>query len=316
MLYTHELTKESQALFSLDLELRHPHPIHSFIVSWNGLRPSHGLFEILISLDRQLWHPYVCWGAQIQHGYCLQKDLCIQHDIVVMLPEKPFSGFYIRLKGPLKGIRRLNIFIIDSFFNDVPLPLSELDIRLAFKGLSQMQTKDSISSRICSPTATSAVLNYLCPDLKLDPLQFAKECYDHKQDLYGNWVLNVAAASHYLPPSWTAVVAHLQTFEIILSQLKRQIPTIVSIKGPLQEAPLPYAQGHLMVVIGFKNQDVICMDPAHEKDEMTLVSYPLQDFLTAWQRRRNLAYVFFPASEPPSLLPLATSSLGSIAVIS
>ncbi len=69
---------------------------------------------------------------------------------------------------------------------------------------------------------------------------------------------------------------------------------IVSVRGPLINSATPYARGHLLVVIGFNPEkgEVICMDPAFPTDEKTHVRYPLADFLQAWERRGNLAYLF------------------------
>lgn len=76
--------------------------------------------------------------------------------------------------------------------------------------------------------------------------------------------------------------------------MKQGTPVIVSVRGPLTGSARPYAKGHLLVVIGYDslNQKVICMDPAFPKDSETHVSYGLSDFVQAWNRRGNVAYVF------------------------
>lgn len=49
-----------------------------------------------------------------------------------------------------------------------------------------------------------------------------------------------------------------------------------------------------MTVIGYdaEAQEVICVDSAFESDEKTEVRYKLADFLSAWARRGNFAYLF------------------------
>jgi hypothetical protein len=66
------------------------------------------------------------------------------------------------------------------------------------------------------------------------------------------------------------------------------------VRGPLPGSAKPYANGHLMAVIGYdpSQQTVICMDPAFPADSETHVVYHLSDFLQAWSRRGNVAYVF------------------------
>jgi hypothetical protein len=71
-------------------------------------------------------------------------------------------------------------------------------------------------------------------------------------------------------------------------------PVIASVRGPLPGSALPYAKGHLLVVTGFdaETQNVLCMDPAFPSDAATQTAYPIADFVAAWNRRGNIAYIF------------------------
>jgi hypothetical protein len=106
--------------------------------------------------------------------------------------------------------------------------------------------------------------------------------------------LNIAYAWTILGKKWSCWIQHLNGFIAIQELLKKNTPVVVSVKGPLPGSALPYNQGHLLVVKGYQHQHkkVLCMDPAFGEDDLTNVTYDLQDFLEAWARRGCIAYVF------------------------
>lgn len=147
---------------------------------------------------------------------------------------------------------------------------------------------------LCSPTSTAAVTRYLSKNAEVDPIAFAQNAWDGEFDIFGHWGFSVAEAVASLGPSWNGWVERLSGFQSIYTKLKEGLPVIVSVRGPLQGSALPYAKGHLIAVIGYDAalQRVHCMDPAFPSDQETKVSYSLLDFLKAWERRGNIAYVF------------------------
>ncbi len=149
---------------------------------------------------------------------------------------------------------------------------------------------------LCSPTATTAAINFLLKKRAVDPLAFAKEVHDSGFDIYGNWVLNMAAAYEALRGNYQTLVARLPDFCTVYAQLVKGLPVVVSIKGTLPRAQIAYPYGHLILIIGYEGnkKEVLCMDPAFNSDPETLVSYPIEPFLEAWGARRNLAYLFKP----------------------
>ena len=80
--------------------------------------------------------------------------------------------------------------------------------------------------------------------------------------------------------------------------LQRGIPVVVSVRGPLQGAPRPYAGGHLLVVVGWdaEKQQVLCHDPAFASDAKTAKGYNIKDFLEAWERSTRLIYLAEPTA--------------------
>lgn len=280
-------------------------PFDELIVSWNAERPLSGSYLIQVSLLMSEWTPwldYALWSTNHQHTFntCL-SDVCLQvyQDTVEVLENNKSTGFRVRVivnqNASLEGFRALHISAIDRDQHTVSVVPSEgTSVHLQFEGLSQMALSDERRGRLCSPTSTTAVTRFLLNSLDVSPIEFANSVVDSAFDIYGNWILNVAQASHVLGVSWHCFVARLTTFNQIIDQLIKGYPVVVSIKGPLKGGALPYASGHLIVVTGYdsESQEVFCMDPAFPADELTHVRYALDEFLTAWSRRKGLAYMF------------------------
>ena len=104
------------------------------------------------------------------------------------------------------------------------------------------------------------------------------------------WCISLRSLNAHVP----CHVERLNSFAALHARLLKNSPVIVSIKGPLRNAPKPYANGHLMCVIGYSNEKVFCVDPGFDANESTYTSYDLKDFLECWEKRKNLAYVFEP----------------------
>lgn len=149
-------------------------------------------------------------------------------------------------------------------------------------------------NRICSPTSTTAVIRYLNHNNSLDPLQFAYRVRDQQFDIFGNWVLNTAQAFHELQGKWAVWVERLEGFQRVYDSLEKGVPVVISVQGPLAGSACDYSEGHLMAVIGYdaEKEEVICMDPAFRGREASSTRYALNDFLSAWARRGNVAYLF------------------------
>lgn len=147
---------------------------------------------------------------------------------------------------------------------------------------------------LCSPVSTTAVTRFLAQDPTINPIHFAQTAWDSGFDIFGNWVFNVADSYTYLGPKWACWVERLNGFDPVYARLSQGMPVIVSVRGPLQGSALPYAKGHLMAVIGYDplEQKVRCMDPGFPQDSQTLVSYDFNEFMQAWSRRGNIAYVY------------------------
>lgn len=277
-------------------------PFDELILSWNANRPNEGNYLIQVSLLVDEWSPwlnYAYWGAQDQYSFHEEKqDLKSFQDAVEVSHGKKSTGFRVRVLAEngatLEGLSSLHACLTEVGLQKMEEGAREgISIDLDVPGLSQIALNDAKSMRICSPTSTTAALNYLKKS-SLNPLQFAEHVRDSAFDIFGNWVLNTAQASHELGPSWECYVAKFTSFNQIIDQLVKGTPVVVSIRGPLPGSALPYESGHLIVIRGYdsEKQAVLCMDPAFPTNAQTKVSYKLEDFLTAWNKRLRVAYIF------------------------
>lgn len=268
-------------------QLHQTAPFRELMCSWNGKRPENPtLIEVrLYTHEWSPWFPYASWGKNTQKSFAKQEGLVQVYQDVASVLEGFATGFEVRGE-----IERLHVFTDgENRASKVSLPDA---LFLPVIGLSQMTLAHERNCDLCSPTSVAAVLRYLCN--KGDPLEIATQVYDQKFHIFGNWVLNVAEAAAILGPTWDVWVERLTSFESLAKYLAQNTPVIVSVRGPLPGSALPYAKGHLLVVTGYDLplQKVFCMDPAFPNDAQTLVSYHLTDFITAWSRRGNLAYLF------------------------
>jgi hypothetical protein len=223
----------------------------------------------------------------------------VDQDTLEILDGGRATGFRVRIvtegEASLDQIRHLHVYTngdrdLKGLQKDQWASLKALDV----PGSSQMALNHERCRDLCSPTSTAAVVRYLGGGKKLDPIHLAEWAWDRGFDIFGNWVFNVAEAACELGQKWSCWVERLSGFEDIYCKLKAGLPVVVSIRGPLKGAPLPYAKGHLMVVTGYDADEkkVICMDPAFPSDQETYTRYDLSAFLEAWNRRGNVAYVF------------------------
>ncbi|MBU6383090.1 MAG: C39 family peptidase [Verrucomicrobia bacterium] len=267
-------------------------PFSEMIISWNGPRPQTGQGGIYVRVlidEWTLWIEYMTWGADEQSSHKTQAGpVRVYQDLLEVLNGQEARGFQVKADQPL----RFHVFT-NGDNKDSPDPLPTEPVYVPVAGLSQMALQHPRHRDLCSPTSTSAVVRFLTQKA-IDPVQFAEKVRDHGFDIYGNWVFNLAESSQYLGPSWNTWVERLQGFAEIHRRLLLGTPVIVSVRGPLPGSAQPYAHGHLLVVSGFdpKTGEVHCMDPAFPSDEQTHVRYRLDDFVTAWERRGRVAYIF------------------------
>lgn len=277
-------------------------PFDELILTWNGSRPVDGKYLIYVSLKTDEWSPYLLyglWGEKEQSSFLSEMEGCpirSHQDIVGVKNGGKATGFQIKIApehgAAMQPLRSLHVFTNSHLQQPTVEDEAFSSVHLHVKGLSQRTLPHPRAMDLCSPASTTAVIRYLLNKDSLDPVLFAERSWDHGFDIFGNWVLNVAESSSELGDQWDCWVGRLSGFRDIHECLCRNTPVVVSVRGPLIGSALPYAKGHLLVVIGYDNvaKRVLCMDPAFPTDEETLVSYPFKDFMEAWKRRGCFSY--------------------------
>lgn len=297
-MYHHIITDQTKPVYWTEENIP---PFNEGIFSWNGKKPLNGSVTILVSVKRKEWSPwysYAVWGSKNQSGNRYKDEAAgieIDDDILIIKKE-PATGFRVKIE-PNESIYALHVCV-----SNVDHPLSQeipsfpKTIILPIPCISQMKLSHQRAKDLCSPTSTTAVVNFL-NNSSIDPIVFAEWAKDQRYNIYGNWVLNIAEASSVLGKTWQCWVQRMNGFNDVYSHLEAGRPVVVSVKGDLEGAPQVYQQGHLVAIRGYdaKNNTVLCMDPAFHSNEETLAAYSMNHFLNAWRRRRFLSYVFTEA---------------------
>jgi hypothetical protein len=281
------------------VEVRDLEPFNEVIVSWNGKRPKVGSWSFWVSLYQEGWSEWLKlaeWGEGTQRTFHSESDVAKTYQDIARPLKGHCTGFRVRVQAE-KGAKLSSLQAISVCCSDLdliePLKLSMPSVLLTdFPRQSQRLLPHHRALDLCSPTSTATAVSYLRGEW-VDPVLFAEQAHDKGFDIFGNWILNTAAAAEYLFPKYRTYVERLPDFGSIHRRLSQGMPVVVSVKGPLSGAPMPYTHGHLLCVIGYRKGKVLCMDPGFDSHEKTFVSYELDDFIEAWTvRRKNLAYIF------------------------
>lgn len=176
---------------------------------------------------------------------------------------------------------------------DVPQPVGRA--RLDVPRLSQMAAGGPLAARICSPTSVAMVLAYW--GVRADLAGLAAEMFHPTLDLYGVWPAAIAAAARH------GVLGYLLRFPDWASAawcLGRGLPLIASVRyaaGELTGAAMAETSGHLVVLTGWENDEVLVNDPAARSAAGVPRRYRLDELARVWLERSGVGYVLFrPAS--------------------
>ncbi|PIS02764.1 MAG: hypothetical protein COT85_01660 [Chlamydiae bacterium CG10_big_fil_rev_8_21_14_0_10_42_34] len=261
------------------------------ILSWNGLRPLTGKWTFWVSLQQDQWLKIAEWGPNFQRSFESKASLFQNHQDLIT-SQKLCTEFWVKVEGEeLDKLHSMTVSVSDTrgYIQPNSKPLAKVHI----KGIlpqSQMVLNHHRHKELCSPTSATTALRYLTKDKSLCPLDFASKVHDDVFDIYGNWMLNIAEC--YNRSKIPCHVERLKDFETLHSYLLKNIPVVISMKGEIPGGAKPYDQGHLICITGYENNRVYCIDPAFQTNEITSVSYSIDDFLKAWGRRRGLSYIF------------------------
>jgi uncharacterized protein YvpB len=285
------------------------------ILSWNASRPdSTSLLEFAVEVspdslswrhfDYQIWGDGDGWGDNASYVKEVAGTGKIDVDNLVLEKPMRYARIVVHAYGqevsPDISLRRLALSFSsdnsswDDFrkndFGKRRKPVFG-SVNLAVPYFTQRNLPKDISGSGCSPTSVSMVLNYYGKDF--EPAAFAYEAYDKRDQLYGNWPYNMAAA-YAAGMARTWVESH-SSFDEIYDEVASGKPVIISISygfdelphSPIHEAP----EGHLIVVVGFDGPDtVICNDPAGHNVDDGIVRYPRRELEKIWIEHGGIAY--------------------------
>ena len=157
---------------------------------------------------------------------------------------------------------------------------------------SQMLENPRVASRICSPVSTAMVLraHHRCIDVG----SVIRACFDPVSRMYGIWPLAIRAASQH---QIIGAVELFSDWEPVLACLEKGLPVVASIRYGRHELPgaaQPASGGHLVVVYGVADGEVLINDPAAPNHGTVSRRCPLLEFSRAWFRYRGAAYILAP----------------------
>ena len=277
------------------------------IFSWNAIRPARGFFSFYIQVREAStgkwydWHKMVEWGNGIQRSFQSKNEgseFCYAR--LEMRNGKKSDAFRIKVLAQSSVDLSLIKALIASVSNQhefIPEKYLERGKKLetfVLKGVprtSQFLVDHPRADSLCSPTSTSMMVGAL-KGRKIDPLEFANYVYDDGLNQFGNWAFNTAHAFEHSDEKVLFYATRLNSFTELYEILRKKIPVVVSVRGPLKDAPRPYLGGHLLLVVGWdaQEQKVLCHDPAFETEEEVFMAYDIHEFVTAWERSRRMTY--------------------------
>ncbi|MGE5496553.1 MAG: C39 family peptidase [Syntrophothermus sp.] len=273
-------------------------PFNRGLPSWNGYAPNTGSsFKVQIRFYYGGWSGwFTCgyWKENIWPDYGAVKDYygnkIIDVDYVTLASYCSKWQFQVIMSRtsaalPTPSLSKLSLFVSDQvttdkvnitdIVNDNPAP-----IFIDTEHFYQYALDPGIGGDICSPTSTSmAIRSY---NIKVDPLQFAKDNYDNFWGMFGVWPKAVQNASQY---GLNGAVTRYRTWSDARKVLAAGGRIVMSVGKPLYT-------GHLIMLAGFDASGIpIVHDPAIRngysyKFDKTALSQ-------SWFSKGGVSYTFF-----------------------
>lgn len=314
-------------------------PFTQVIASWNGSTP-HGTYltiEVQVRVG-QVWSEWFSWGVWKSFGdsgSSVIKPQSVLADIDIdtlkLKTGKKATAFRYRLKlhTERQEVTPSIHLVAVTLRDETLLPtvtaldskLDKLTKVLDVPLYSQQVRNPKIADKICSPTSLAMVMNYY--GIQRLPEEAAWGAKDHVGNVFGNWSFNCAYAGSF---GLTAYVAFQDSIEQLKQEVVKGHPVIVSVayrnskrvpkKFPiLDNAPIPYTDGHLLVVRGFIYKDgkeyVAVNDPAAKDNDSVYREYLLSQFREAWLK---VSYVISQENSVniiPQRIPARLSKAGT-----
>ena len=165
--------------------------------------------------------------------------------------------------------------------------------------ISQYIAPTETRNRICSPTALHMALSQLGHTGTWAAT--VAGCFDADTQAYGKWPMAMLWASKH---GFVGAVELFSDWATVVELLSQEIPIVCSIRYPtggLSGAPLQQTPGHLVLLYGIENQEVLVMDPAGKTCDNVQQRYRIEEFNKVWLCHRGAGYVIAPRQGRRSL---------------
>jgi len=146
---------------------------------------------------------------------------------------------------------------------------------------SQYSEEKDIASRICCPTSTSMVLQFL--GVNLPTAEVASRLYNKEHDLYGIWWRPPQLACQLGLRGWVRLFSSWDEVQRVVMEGQPIIASISYGKDELHNSPVSSSKGHLTVVTGFDREGRVCVnDPAGRDAANQPIRYDRVEYGKAW----------------------------------
>jgi hypothetical protein len=175
---------------------------------------------------------------------------------------------------------------------DRSAPIAGGSTTIAVPPLSQFEEDSDLRQRVCSPTSVAMVLQHWGRQVSVAEL--AAEMFHPDLDLYGVWLCAIQAAAR------RGIPGYLLRFPDWASAwwcLAHGLPIVASIRytaGEVTGAAIARTPGHLLVLTGVDDGDVLVNDPAAPARAAVPRRYRLDEITRVWLDRSGVGYVFCP----------------------
>ena len=159
--------------------------------------------------------------------------------------------------------------------------------------LSQLTLPTDIRLLACSPTATAMALGIAEHD---DFEAFVASARHPPTGMYGVWPHNLWAAARRGALGALELFSDWRQVTGLLAKGARVVASIRFREGELDGSPRPQTGGHLVLLRGIDNGEVVVNDPAAPPDCVER-RYDVAQFARAWFRYRGAGYVFASDTE-------------------
>ncbi len=268
-------------------------PATQIAPSWNILcAPDEGWFVQLQvkNTDGEL-SPWLYLGSDGRVVFNEEKILkCpwLKVEVDAVMLEKPACAVQYRvIFHGLRSSPFLKLFALAFRFLP-PVLDGELDpeligstepIKVPYR--SQCVEARNIASRVCCPTSTSMVLEFM--GISLPTAHIAARLYNKENDLYGIWWGPPQLACQFGFKGWVRLFSTWRSAQQVIAEGQPIIASIAFGKGELNGSPVSSTKGHIVVITGFDREGrVLVNDPAARSPEKGRIAYDSVEFGKAW----------------------------------